>query len=796
MHRRETLGSLEAEASHSPAERLEGELTADPPRSQAALRSEPGRVIGRAEIGTVPAHESARVLASEAGRDQNARPRPPQRRANHDHERESLQLAHERRTPGVPRPTTPAMILLQACLSVPLLLPIQEPAPAAEGRELLSIDYRGIDAFFASEKDAKLHLALGMIDDRLRELPGEMGGGEAPEAVFPVLRRMVEGPMSLRIFGQEKQIAGMMLPLFGEMRLSEETGSDAQKMANGLAETLRSIGLDVDASTAGALSVVPAPLPLWMGSLDKDLVLRFGKEGELVAPTPAKYMPAGARTACSMRMDYSGALGMVRRIAEVAGEDEGLEQMDRMFEQFGMNDLAFEYSYGFDDQRAYEVMATEGYGSMMKAMHLAPAGALDAGRMRWIPEDASWAVAARIDLSGYLEFLNGMLRDMPETGGADMFEMIRQQTGIDVQTELLDTLGQHFMMYGSDSTGGGGLTSTVMVMDLAAPEDFAEFMGGMVDMIGGMAAAQSEGYVQLRGWSEGGMDFISLQTPGIPAPMEPTMAIVGEAALMAMTPQAALAAAQQITSGQRSLLDSRALVDQLPEDMSTALSLIYLDTARFMRDGYGMTSMLCSAIANGVRSRDGSRDPGMILPTYNDLSRNALALVGVGRMDGDTMVAEYRGDRSHLVNLAGILGWAAEVPGPLVAMAIAGIAAEASEEKMETAFMEYDMEEYEEVELSEEEVAAWEQISEIYEALDVYSRSNGGKYPATLAELAQPDSFGNQFLSSVPVDPWGYPYEYEAPEGEDGFPYVWSKGIDELDGAPGGDGLNADISNW
>lgn len=672
------------------------------------------------------------------------------------------------------------MILLQAFLSVPLLLPIQEPAPADEGRELLTIDYRGIDAFFASEKDAKLHKALGMLDDRLRELPGEMGGQAAPEGTFPVLRRMLEGPMSLRVFGQERQIAGMMLPLFGELRLTEATPSEAQSMASGLAETLRSIGLDVDPAAGAALSVIPAPLPLWMGSRNQDLVVRFGKEADLVAPSPAKYLPAGVKPACTMRFDYSGAIEMGRRVAEVAGQEAALEQLDSMLAQFGLTEMAIEYSYGFDDQRAYEVVATEGYGSMMRAMQMVPAGPLDAERVRWIPEDASWAVVARLDLSGYVSYMNEMIREMPDSGGIDVLELVRSQTGIDVQTELLDTLGQHFMMYGSDSTGGGGLMSTVMVMDLTAPEDFNEFMGRMVEMIGGMAAAESEGYVQLRGWSEGGMQFTSLQTPGIPAPMEPTMAVVGNAALFAMTPQAALAAARQITSGQRSLLDQRALIDQLPEDMTSAISLVYLDSARFMRDGYGMTSMICSAIANGVRSRDGERDPGLILPAYNDLARGAKALVGVGRLQGDAMIAEYRADRSHLVNLAGILGWVAEVPGPIVALAVAGIAAgEAQQSSSEFYFDDY--EEASARELSAEEIEAWEMITEIYQALDVYASSNDGKYPATLAELAKPDANGNQYLASEPIDPWGYPYQYEAPTDETGLPYVWSKGIDELD---------------
>lgn len=678
------------------------------------------------------------------------------------------------------------MILLHALSSVPLLLPLtlQEPAPAAQGRELLTIDYRGIDAFFASEKDAKLHRALGMLDDRLRELPAELGGQAAPEGAFPVLRRMLEGPMSLRVFGQEQQIAGMLLPLFGELRLTEATPSEARSMASGLAETLRSIGLDVDPNVGAALSVIPAPLPLWMGSRDQDVVVRFGKESDPVAPSPAKYLPAGVKPACTLRMDYSGGLEMVRHIAEVAGEEAGLEQLDRMLEQFGLTEMAIEYSYGFDDHRAYEVMATEGYGSMMRAMQMAPAGPLDAERVRWVPEDASWAVMARLDLAGYVSFMNEMLREMPESGGIDMLELVQSQTGIDVRTELLDTLGQHFMMYGSDSTGGGGLMSTVMVMDLTAPEDFSEFMGRMVEMIGGMAAAESEGYVQLRGWSEDGMQFTSLQTPGVPAPMEPTMTVVGEAAIFAMTPQAALAAARQISSGQRSLLDQRALIDQLPEDMTSAISLIYIDSARFMRDGYGMTSMVCSAIANGVRSRDGERDPGMILPAYNDLARGAKAIVGVGRLEGDALVAEYRADRSHLVNLAGILGWVAEVPGPIFALAAVGVAVgEAQESSSEMFFDDYGMEEFEEVELSAEEIEAWEKISELYEALDVYASSNGGKYPASLADLAEPDANGNQYLESVPIDPWGYPYQYEAPTDETGLPYVWSKGIDELDEA-------------
>jgi general secretion pathway protein G len=46
----------------------------------------------------------------------------------------------------------------------------------------------------------------------------------------------------------------------------------------------------------------------------------------------------------------------------------------------------------------------------------------------------------------------------------------------------------------------------------------------------------------------------------------------------------------------------------------------------------------------------------------------------------------------------------------------------------------------------------------------------------------------------LPLDPWGEPYHYEAPGQNNPSSYdLWSYGAD---GAPGGDGVDADIGNW
>ena len=675
------------------------------------------------------------------------------------------------------------MLLLTSCLSLALFAPVQDAAPdataPAEARELGAVDYRGLDAFLVDEKDARLLAALSMIDDRLAELPGELGDMDAPPGVLPIVRRMIEGPMSLRVLAQDEAIAGMMVPLFGELRLTEGDADAADAFVLGTVEMLQMMGMQVEAPQAGALSVIPAPMPLWIGGEDADMVVRFGKDVAPGAPSGARYLPDGATTSCTMRFDYGAFLDTMMVVAEMSGDEDELAEMQQMFEMLGLQDLAIDYEFGHDDARSYEVVATRGYATMMRAMGMEPGGPLSPDRVAWIPEDASWATAVRMNFVGYLEWMNRMAAESQGQPDIDFIQMASDELGMDIRGDLLASLGEHMVMYGADSTGGGGLTSTVFVMELTQPAEFDEFVSQVVGMIAGLAAAETEGYLQFRRWNADGGEFLSLQTPGFPLPMEPTMTVVGDAAVFAVTPQGAVAAARQIRDPQRSIRDRRELVEQLPADMSTAMSLMFLDTPRFLRDGYGMTSLLCSAVANGVRSRDGKREPGLILPAFHDLAHGAKAVVGVGRFQGDTLVAEYRGDRSMLVNTAGLLGWMAEVPGPLLVPMAMGAAVGARESAGSQWTEAVRVDEIEVAEISDEEIQAWTDIDEIYRALDVYASANGGAYPANLDALARPDAQGNQYLAAVPLDPWGDPYRYAAPQGEGDVPYVWSSNLED-----------------
>jgi general secretion pathway protein G len=96
------------------------------------------------------------------------------------------------------------------------------------------------------------------------------------------------------------------------------------------------------------------------------------------------------------------------------------------------------------------------------------------------------------------------------------------------------------------------------------------------------------------------------------------------------------------------------------------------------------------------------------------------------------------------------------------------------------------------------QAAAKAQIELLGAGLDQY-RLDIGSYPNTSQGL---DSLqrnpgvtnwnGPYLKKAVPKDPWGNPYKYRAP-GQHGEYDLWSEGAD---GAPGGDGENADIVSW
>ncbi len=98
--------------------------------------------------------------------------------------------------------------------------------------------------------------------------------------------------------------------------------------------------------------------------------------------------------------------------------------------------------------------------------------------------------------------------------------------------------------------------------------------------------------------------------------------------------------------------------------------------------------------------------------------------------------------------------------------------------------------------------AARQDIGSIVQALKLYKLDNM-RYPSTeqglqalvkkpTGEPVPTNWKGNGYLEKLPKDPWGSPYQYLQP-GTHGDIDVISLGAD---GAPGGEGSDADIGSW
>lgn len=91
------------------------------------------------------------------------------------------------------------------------------------------------------------------------------------------------------------------------------------------------------------------------------------------------------------------------------------------------------------------------------------------------------------------------------------------------------------------------------------------------------------------------------------------------------------------------------------------------------------------------------------------------------------------------------------------------------------------------------------QISDLEQAAELF-KLDVGRFPTNeegldvlVSRPAAATGWNGPYLKgAVPLDPWGRPYQYENP-GKRAQIEIFSLGAD---GAPGGEGENADIGNW
>lgn len=556
-------------------------------------------------------------------------------------------------------PTLLAGALAHAGASAPVA-----PARTAEGQDLMALYCAGAEKMFVDPKDAALLEALKMIDDRVAELPREMGDdAQLPPDVMPLVARVLSGPLTLRIRESSEPVPGMPIPLSVQLSMPGIGAAEAATTSERMGRLLEMAGMGAPEVGENGLASLPLPVPAWYGARGDDFLLAIGETQSDPVQFSGAGLPSGVEPVFGMRMNYGMLLQLLGNMAEMTGEPE-LAVMHELLVKMGLADMRFSVVSGHDDHHAYSTVLMPGYAAVMREQGTIPEAPLAEGTLRMIPEDATWASVGALNLSGSVNMLRSVMTDSPDYDPAqDPIELLANFTGIHLERDVIDQLGSDWGMYASDSTGGSGLLSAVAFMELKEGSTLTETTGRLEQMLNGMARAMAKGYVQTRHWERDGHEYTSLTFPGLPVPMEPTCAIAGGYMIMGVTPQAAIGAVQQATHGDHSLLDNKSFRENLIGGVEDCYAIYFVDTPKLARSGYGVMSVLCSALANGTRSpRDASRNAGLVLPSYHDLLAGAVPSVGVTRIDGADWVQKSRGDRSILVNLTGGVGFVTSSP--------------------------------------------------------------------------------------------------------------------------------------
>ena len=556
---------------------------------------------------------------------------------------------------------------------------------------VLAVERVSLDKVLVDPKDQPLAKALAMIPRRVRELPHEFPEfppevASVANLVLSTLSRPVSVVVSYDGTNEEQQAFG-----YGLVISVESSGQqDAEQMH-----------AQIGGLMAAGPQVPTQPSEQWPSMKELETptgLLRFGPRqakrgwryeliyGNVTDPDAGldvlPEVEKGLEPVVRGRLDLEG-LTPILSLAQAftAGDPRSGQVFERLEAAglFGEDALKASFQIGHTKDESVSMIVMHGAKRFAEAWNTS-ATPLTKAELAAIPADATWASIGKADLSwidGLIEEVAAVQPEVEEGLG-----MFTQQTGVDLRADVLRTLGGTMGLYISDSTGGGSLGSAVALIGF---KDRERLLGAHAKLVAFANAAAEQapppaggGHIRITSWKDGEVELFSLRFPGLPVPIELTWAATEKWLIAGLTPQAVVAAARQANGkGDGGLPSNASFAAQFQG--REAISVSFLDTAWLTRTGFPIVSMLGSGLSNAVRSpSDPEREPGLIVPTFKELTKGARATVQYTYWRGDDLVTETHSDRSFLVNATTMAGLIAKI-APLVAIPAAAGAARRGE---------------------------------------------------------------------------------------------------------------------
>jgi hypothetical protein len=532
--------------------------------------------------------------------------------------------------------------MLRAFFVFILTLVLAAPARAAE-RTVFEVQWAGVDAIATSPKDAFLRAALANLGPRLMRLPAEIGEDPAELGAMIATWESIHGASSIKLVVDDAP--GAAAPRI-RMRM-EFTPTDPAKaaeltrMLNASAE--QSLGPPIDPQAAlrkyrvddkeVAIGTREGVVVVMLNGLD-----RSGPPAGRVEGTPADlsllmrvHIDGPALSTLLDQAPTTDPLGTAQGKAALAAL--GLYGPDAVTIDGGMwrTGRGLEGEMTFRGARRHW-MPGEGAAPTLGAPFLAK-----------LPADVTSAGAMVFDVG----LLDRVITAIDPAERVRMSQQARDAIGFDPFADLFAHLGERFAWYQSDRTGGGGVMSSVALVELANPTAFAETHAKIVTQINGLGAGPGRGYVRIAEATISGHPAFVLHTPGLPFPVSITWGIVDHTLIAGITPAAFAEAIGTATRADGSLATHPDITDRVGDGAANLAAISFGNTARLAKAGVGSGLVLMTALGNLARTPVFGDGP--LPPTALELVEGVQPGVCWNRWNGDDLVMRWTTDGSLTV---------------------------------------------------------------------------------------------------------------------------------------------------
>lgn len=597
---------------------------------------------------------------------------------------------------------------------------------AEPAETLLEIHSEGLETWPVAPKDEGLFAALRAAGDRLDELPGELNLEPMQGELMALAWDIISAKRAMRL-----QTSDAAPGIAASIVIDPSQTSSGQLLATLRGMVLES-GLPVE-NGEGNTMLVGTPAGVVEARSGANAVTLSLGEGETVGlDVPAGDLPDGVRPLLGGRFNTGRLLSTFNpRAGEQLAELAGMPGSGAMMMWMTPESPEVQFSVGVDQGRMHFTSRLVGAVEAMRAAGQDPEVVFRKEDLRRVPQDTVRLITTPLDLTQVADIFEAAAAQ----SGQDIFAQADAMLGVNVSEDVLRNLGPRMYYYQSESTGGGGLLSSVFIAEIRDAEALDNAHARIVDRLNTLAVEQAEGYARIRSWDAGGVTGYSLTAPGLPLPIEPAWAVVDGVLIAAASPMSLRTAVAQATGGRTSVANNprfeRAVGRRIPPQ--GASSLTFSDTEFMARKGYGLASLIGAALTNAVRSpADPDRVDGLFLPPYAEFVEGIEPSGTVTWWEGEDLRSHAIGDRSVTVLLASSLGSFGGAKGLAIPALGAGILLPAIGKARATA----------------ETIRAQTQLRAIGQGALVFAAGNNDRGPTSMAQLIEDGLVDAELLMS------------------------------------------------